>query len=84
MKATIYQSLAAINQATDQITENIEHLKINGLLTPHFAEIRILAAQQNCIETSHSAIVTLAAREMEDAARIEKERLELEQRLKSA
>lgn len=84
MKASIYQSLAAINQATEQITENIERLKADGLLTPHFAEIRTLAAQQNCLETSHSAIVALATREMEDAARIEKERLEKETRLKSS
>jgi hypothetical protein len=81
MKPQNYESLHIINAATQQITEHIEKLKIDGLLTPHYAELRALAAQQTCVETSHSAIVTLAERELQEAARIEKERLEQERKL---
>jgi hypothetical protein len=84
MKPAVYESLHVINQATERITEQIEKLKTDGLLTPHFADICKLAAQQTCIETSHSAIVTLAELELHEAARIEKERFELEARLKES
>lgn len=81
MKAEIYESLHVINAATQQITEHIEKLKADGLLTPHYAKLRRLAAQQTCVETSNSAIVTLAERELQEAARLEKERLEQERKL---
>lgn len=83
MKASAYSSLAAINQATQQITENIEHLKTEGLLVPHFAEIRRLAAEQNCAETCLSAILNLANREQQDAASFEQERIRQEESLRS-
>ena len=84
MKAEIYQSLTAINQATEQITEHLEKLRDAELLTPHFAEIRILAGQQNCAETNTSVVHTLTVREEEDATRLQKERIEKEERLKSS
>ena len=84
MKADIYNSLTVINQATEQITENLEKLRDEGLLTPHFAEIRILAAQQNCAETNVSVVHHLTVREEEDAMRFQKERIEKEARLKSS
>jgi hypothetical protein len=83
MKPEIYESLHVINAATQQITEHIEKLESAGLLTPHFADIRKLTAQQTCIETSHSAIVALAGLEMGEVAKIEKERIERESRLRS-
>jgi hypothetical protein len=83
MRATAYESLHAINAATQQITDHIERLKAEGLLTPHFAELRTLAAEQNCAETSLSAILALAGLEQQDAARIEKERSQKEQTLRS-
>ena len=84
MKAELYQSLTAINQATEQITENLRKLRDGGLLTPHFAEIRILAAQQNCAETNTSVVHQLTVREEEDAMRLQNERIEKEERLKSS
>lgn len=84
MKTEIYGALAIMNQATEQITESIEKLRDAGLLTPHFAEIRILAAQENCLETSVSAIHKLTAVEEEDAHRVQQERTEKEARLKES
>lgn len=83
MKAAVYNSLTVINQATQQITESIEHLKTEGLLVPHFAEIRKLAAEQNCAETCLSAILALANREQQDAAQSEQERIRQEESLRS-
>lgn len=83
MKPDVYNSLAAINQATEQITRSIESLRDEGILTPHFAELRILAAQENCAETNVSVVHKLTERESEDAIRIQKERSEKEERLKS-
>ena len=59
-KAEIYQSLAANNLATEQMTEHLERLRDAGLLLPHIAEIRILAAQQTCAETNTTALLALA------------------------
>ena len=84
MKPEIYESLHVINTATQQITEHIEKLKAHGLLTPHYAELRALAAQQTCVETNHSAILSLIRREQDDAVQLEKQRLEMEDRLKSS
>ncbi|HEY6251940.1 MAG TPA: hypothetical protein VI685_18435, partial [Candidatus Angelobacter sp.] len=64
--------------------ENLERLRDEDLLTPHFAEIRILAAQQNCAETNTSVVHQLTVREEEDAARFQRERMEKEARLKSS
>jgi len=82
MKAEIYQSLTAINQATEQITESLEKLRDAELLTPHFAEIRILAAQQNCAETNTSVVHKLTVVEEEEATQLQNKRIEKEARLK--
>ncbi|HEY6253487.1 MAG TPA: hypothetical protein VI685_26310 [Candidatus Angelobacter sp.] len=84
MKAEVCSALAAINQATEQIVEKLESLRDEGLLTPHFAEIRILAAQQNCAETNTSVVHQLTPREQENATRIQTERIQKEARLKSS
>jgi hypothetical protein len=84
MKPEIYNSLAAINQATEQIAENIKTLKDARVLTPHYAELRILAARQNCAEINGSAVNHLVKPEMDKAARLEKERVAKETKLKTS
>ena len=81
MKSGIYSALHLINQATEQIVEQTEHLRDEGLLTPHFAELRILAAQQNAAETNLSVTLGLAQKERDDAGSLEKERLAKEKKL---
>jgi hypothetical protein len=83
MKPEIYESLHVINQATKQITEHTEKLRDEELIAPQIAEIRILAAQQNCAETNVHVISSISQREIAEASRIEKERLALENKLKS-
>jgi hypothetical protein len=84
MSPDAYQSLLIIHQATQQIVEQIKFLTGSGLLLPHFAEVHRLTAEQNCAEISHSAILDLAGREHQDAARFEKERLQAERALQSS
>ena len=81
MKAEIYHALHAINQASDDIVTHIENLRDEGILTPHFAEVRILAVQQNCSEVNVSAVHHLAQAEMDEAGRLQRERLEKEREL---
>lgn len=73
MKADIYNSLAVINQATEQIVQNAEKLRDEGVLVPDFTEIRILEARQNCSDINISATHYLATRELEDAGELGKE-----------
>ncbi|HEY6251433.1 MAG TPA: hypothetical protein VI685_15860 [Candidatus Angelobacter sp.] len=73
MKPEIYQSLAAINQATEQIVQNAEKLRDEGVLVPDFAELRVLEARQNCSDINVSAAHYLSGRELEDAGEIGKE-----------
>ena len=61
--------------------KHIEILRDEGVLTPHFAEVRILAAQQNRSEINVSAVHHLAEAEMDEAARLQRERLEKERQL---
>jgi hypothetical protein len=84
MKAEIYEALHLMNQATEQIVKQIEYLRNEGLLTPHFAELRILAAQQTVSEANLSAVLKLAQREEQDTGKLEKERLAKEQELSRA
>ncbi|HEY6349264.1 MAG TPA: hypothetical protein VI636_07635 [Candidatus Angelobacter sp.] len=73
MKPEIYQSLATINQATEQIVQNAEKLRDAGVLVPNFAEIRILEARQNCSDINVSAAHHLSGQELEEAGEIGKE-----------
>ena len=73
MKTEVYQSLAAINQATEQIVQSAEKLRDEGVLAPEFTEIRIMEARQNCADINISAAHYLAGRELEDAGELGKE-----------
>ena len=81
MKADIYNSLASINQAAEQIAENIEQLKTAGLLKGELADIRKLAIEQLRAEISATAVLNLVGPENEIAATTEKERLARERKL---
>ena len=83
MKAEIYNALHAINQASEDIVKHIEILRDEGVLTPHFAEVRILAAQENRSEVNVSAVHHLTQAEMDEATRLQRERLEKERELSS-
>ena len=83
MKAEIYRALYAMNQAGEDMVRYIESLRDEGVLTPHFAEVRILAARQNCAEVNVSAVHRLAQTEMDEAGRLQRERLEKERELGS-
>lgn len=84
MNAKIYESLYVITQATEQITKHIERLRKEKLLTAHFAEVRILAAQQNRSEINVSVVHWLAHHEQRDAGHFEQKRLKREARLKES
>lgn len=75
MKIEIYEDLLFINEATKQFTERIEQLRDNKVLTPHYAELRILAVQQNCAEITGSILNKLVEPEMDAAYRLEQELL---------
>ena len=78
-----YESLAAIDQAAEQIGQHIERLKADGLLKAEPAGIRKLAIEQLRAEISVSVVLNLADRENEIAARTERERLARERKLNS-
>lgn len=84
MRTGIYEDLLAINEATEQTTKRIEHLRDEGLLAPHYAELRILSVQQNCAEVNASVINNLVKPEMDDAHRLQKELIEKETKLSSS
>lgn len=81
MKADIYQSLAAMNQASEEIVKQVEALRDAGLLEPRFAEIRILAEQQNTADINTSVVHKLTAQELEEATRLQNEQAEKEKQL---
>lgn len=73
MKVEIYEDLLFINEASKQFTERIEQLRDNKMLSPHYAELRILAVQQNCEELSGSIVNKLVKPEWDAAYRLEQE-----------
>ena len=73
MRVGIYEDLLAINEATEQFTKRLERLRNAKVLTPHYAELRVLAARQNCAEVTGSIVNKLAKPEMDAAYRLEQE-----------
>lgn len=73
MKVEIYEDLLFVNEATKQFTERLEQLRDNKVLTPHYAELRILAARMNCAEITGSILNKLVEPEMDAAYRLEQE-----------
>ncbi|HEY6348383.1 MAG TPA: hypothetical protein VI636_03135 [Candidatus Angelobacter sp.] len=81
MRVEIYEHLHAINQASQEIMQRIEKLRDAGALTPHFAEIRLILAEQNCSEINVSVTNYLTTNELEDAGRLQREGLQKQREL---
>lgn len=73
MRTGIYEDLHAINQASEQIVQRIRNLTDAGALTPHFAEIHSIMAEQNCSELNVSVTNYLNTVELEDSGRLQQE-----------
>lgn len=73
MKIEIYEDLLFVNEATRQFTERLEQLRDNKVLTPHYAELRILAAKMNCAEITGSIVSKLVKPEWDAAYKLEQE-----------
>ena len=76
MNSKPYTALHVISQATDQIAEQIEVLRDEGLLLPDFAAIRKATAQLLCSDIRITTILRLEPREQKESARLEQERKE--------
>jgi len=74
-KLPIYESLHAINQATAQITEHIERLKMDGLIKSEQADIHKLTAEETRALVCYSTVLSLIEQEQSEAARIQGERI---------
>src|SRR5215467_1910334 len=77
-KTEVYQSLYLICQATQQITENLERLRVFKVLGSVFVEINKTAALQLRAEIATSAVHNLASPEIEEAHRRETKRIRME------
>lgn len=75
MKIEIYEDLLFVNEATNQLTQRIEQLRDNKMLSPHYAELRVLAARMNCAEITGSIVSKLVKPEWDAAHRLEQELL---------
>ena len=82
MKPSISNALHVINRASAEIIEQIECLRDEGVLTPHFAEVSILGFKQRFSEVNVSTVHRIAATEIAEAAGYEKELLEKEKKLR--
>ena len=81
MRVGIYEDLYAINQASQEIMKRIEKLRDAGVLTPHFAEIRLILTEQNCLEINVSVAHHLVTVELEDAGRLQRDGLQKQKEL---
>ncbi len=68
MKSEIYESLSVINQATEQMVRHVQRLRDLAILTPGFAEIRRLTAEQLRAQINHKVIMTMAEAETQSAS----------------
>ena len=68
MKSEIYESLSLINQATEQMVRHVQRLRDLAILTPGFAEIRRLTAEQLRAQINHKVIMTMAEAETQSAS----------------
>jgi hypothetical protein len=84
MKSEIYDSLSAINHATEQITEHLDKLKNREVVTPDFAQLRKVTADELRSEINLTVALVLAKSEMTDAHAFQQQRIEIEERLKSS
>lgn len=81
MKPSVSNAMHVINRASAEIIEQIECLRNEGVLTPHLAEISVLAFKQRCADVIVSAVHRIAASEIEEAAGYQRDLLEKEKKL---
>lgn len=80
-KSTVYESLSAINRATDQITKEIERLKTGYRLTYKWADLLKFTAEELRAQINHVIVGRLSRDEGADAARFQKRRMEQERKI---
>ena len=84
MKSEIYDSLAAINHATEQIVQHIAKLLALGIVHPNIAEFRTAGIEEIRSHINHHITIDLADVERDDAAKFEDKRIEIEERLRTS
>jgi len=72
MKSEIYESLSVINQATEQMVRHVRRLRDLAILTPGFAEVRRLTAEQLRAQINHKVIMTMEEAETQSASLLSK------------
>jgi hypothetical protein len=80
-KTAVYESLSAINRATDQLTEHIERLKSAYRLKFKTADLFRLTAEELRSQINHSVVGHMSRDEMADATRFQKLRTEKARRI---
>ncbi len=80
-KTAVYESLAAINRATDQLAEHIERLKSAYRLKFKLADLLRFTAEELRAQINHSVVSNISRDEMADAGRFQKQRTEQERKI---
>lgn len=82
-KTAVYESLSAINRATDQLTEHIERLKSAYRLKFKMADFFRLAAEELRAQINQNVIGHMSRDEVADAARFQIQRAEKAKKIAS-
>lgn len=77
-KTAVYESLSAINQATNQLTEHIERLKSAYRLKFKMADLYRSTAEELRAQINQNVIAHMSRDEVADAARFQKQRTAIE------
>lgn len=80
-KTAAYDSLSAINRATDELTAHLERLKTANRLKFKMADLFRFTAEELRAQINHGVIGHLSRDEGADAARFQKRRLEQEKKI---
>lgn len=80
-KTSVYDSLSAVNRATDELTEHIERLKAANRLKFRMADLFRFAAEELRAQINHRVVSHLSRDEGADASRFGKRRTEQEKRM---
>jgi hypothetical protein len=81
MKTEVYESLSVINRALERVTVHIRRLREMAIISPEFAEIRRLTAEQLRAEINHKIIMAMAESETQTASLLTKLREAEERKL---
>jgi hypothetical protein len=83
MKSEIYDSLATINHATEQIVQHLAKLAGLGILHSNFLEFRTACIEEIRSHTNLTVSLHLAHTEMKDAYEFGKQQIQVMERLRS-